>query len=361
MVGASHVTGPALSNGCQDGDLHLQAGEPRFDPQLDAWVLSRYVDVTSAFHSPDLLLIGPTSQAECPRVDEAARQRMRLDTRAALSPAVLRSLRKQMLSNARERVAQFGSERTIDLIGDYAEPLCRALAIKATQPDAVSIEHLVTLASEVSLAAEAPLDEQRKASAKAATVKLQPFFTKGPEPMRDSGFVALSQTLVRLLGSVWFALLSHPEEFNRLHTQPAFVARGMEELQRFAGLTRLLYRRAIADTTLNGLVIHKGERVILCPLAANRDPDRFPNPHDLSVMRPRIHHLSLGSGRHACVGAPLIRMATVIATLGLVERFPSLQLVSPIEWRGGDGFVSPVALPVLLPAAAASRPNGPGS
>ena len=77
-----------------------------------------------------------------------------------------------------------------------------------------------------------------------------------------------------------------PQEWKQLHTRPALVARGVEELERFAGLTRLLFRRAVADITLNGLAIRKGERVILCLLAANRDPDRFPNPHELSVMRP---------------------------------------------------------------------------
>jgi hypothetical protein len=253
-----------------------------------------------------------------------------------------------MLSDARERVAQFDCVHTIDLIRDYAEPLCLALAILATQPNPIPRQHLATLAAHVSVAAAEPLDEQLKFRSKAATAELRPFFTKGPEPMRDSGFVALSQTLVRLLGNAWFALASHPGEWKRLHTHPALVARGVEELQRFSGLTRLLYRRAIANTTLNGLAIHRGDRVILCLLAANRDPERYPHPHELSVMRQRVSHVSLGTGRHACVGAPLIRVATIAATLALVERFSSVQLVAPIEWRGGVGFVSPAALPAVL-------------
>jgi cytochrome P450 len=48
-------------------------------------------------------------------------------------------------------------------------------------------------------------------------------------------------------------------------------------------------------------------------------------------MRPGISHASLGAGRHACVGAPLVRVATIAATLALVERFSSIQLVVPIE------------------------------
>jgi len=348
MACPHHPKGPAWEDDCQEGAFRLQVAEPYFDKQMNGWVLSRYADVTAAFQTPELVVVGPASKAEYPSVDEAARLNMRAQTRNALSPLALRSWRKQMLSHARGRVAQFDCEQPIDLIKDYAEPVCLELAILATQPDPVVSQHLTTLAAQVSLAAADPLDEQMKSRSKIATAELRPFFTKGPEPMRDSGFVALSRTLVSLLGNAWFALARHPQEWKQLHTRPALVARGVEELQRFAGLTRLLFRRAVADISLNGLAIRKGERVILCLLAANRDPDRFPEPHELSVMRPRISHVSLGGGRNACVGAPLIRVATIAATLALVERFSSIQLVAPIEWRGGAGFVWPIALPVLL-------------
>jgi cytochrome P450 len=340
-----HPTAPAQE---EERGFGLQLAEPYFDTQLNGWVLSRYADVTAAFNSPHLVLVGAASKDEYPAVDEAARLRLRAETRTAISPAALRFWRRQMLRHARARVAQFEYGQPIDLIKNYAEPVCLALAILATQPDPVPGRYLAALAAHVSLAAADPLDEHLKAQSKRATAKLRPFFTKGPEPLRDSGFVALSQTLVRLLGNAWFALAQHPLEWQRLHSRPALVARGVEELQRFAGLTRLLFRRAIADTTLNGLSIRRGDRVILSLRAANRDPARYPDPHEFSVMRPRINHLSLGAGPHACVGAPLIRMATIATTLALVERFSSARLIAPIEWQGGIGFVSPVALPVLL-------------
>jgi cytochrome P450 len=340
-----HPTAPARE---EDRGSGLQVSEPYFDTDLNGWVLSRYTDVAAAFNSPDLVLVGAASKDEYPAVDEAARLRMRAETRDALSPAVLRSWRKQMLRDARARVAQFECGHPIDLIKDYAQPVCLTLAVLATQPDPIPGQHLATIAAHVSLAAADPLDEQLKAQSKRATAELRPFFTKGPEPMRDSGFVALSQTLVHLLGNAWLALAQHPQEWERLHKRPALVARGVEELQRFAGLTRLLFRRAIADTTLNGLPIRRGDRVILSLRAANRDPERYPDPDECSVMRPRISHVSLGAGPHACVGAPLIRMATIATTLALVERFSSVRVIAPIEWRGGIGFVSPMSLPVLL-------------
>jgi len=208
------------------------------------------------------------------------------------------------------------------------------------------VRHLAPLAAQVSLAAAEPLDAELKSQSKAATAELRPFFNKGPEPMRESGFVALSQTLVSLLGNAWFALASYPQEWKRLHAQPLLVARGVEELQRFAGLTRLLFRRATADINLNGTSIRKGDRVILCLLAANRDAERYPDADELSVIRTRISHVNLGAGLHACVGAPLVRVAAIAATLALVERFSSVELMEPIDWCGGSGFISPMALPV---------------
>jgi hypothetical protein len=33
--------------------------------------------------------------------------------------------------------------------------------------------------------------------------------------------------------------------------------------------------------------------------------------------------------------------------MALVERFSSVELMEPVDWCGGSGFISPMALPVL--------------
>jgi Cytochrome P450 len=100
-------------------------------------------------------------------------------------------------------------------------------------------------------------------------------FHSGPEPLRDSGFVALSQTIPCLLGNAWFALIQRPQTWRLLHQHRWFTEQAIQELLCYAGLVRTLYRTATADTDLNGYFIHKGERVILRIIAANHDPDRF--------------------------------------------------------------------------------------
>jgi cytochrome P450 len=328
-------------------DTHPQVQPAYFDSKADCWMLSRYADVVAALHSPELSLVGPSPKKGELIADEDARLGMRLETREALSSKVLRSVRRQMFEDARAQLATLHRDQPVDLISDYAEPICLALALHVTQTSCKDIDSLKQLAKEVSASAAEPFEPELKARSKAASAALCPYFASGPVPLRESGFVALSQTMVHLLGNIWFGLINHPEEWSRLHRQPALIARGVEELLRFAGLTRFVYRQALADTVINGIDIRQGERLTLRIFAANRDPARFSNPHRLSVMRRDLGQVSLGAGRNICVGAPLIRTATLAATYTLVESFPGVRLLAPINWRGGDGFRSPASLPVV--------------
>ena len=78
------------------------------------------------------------------------------------------------------------------------------------------------------------------------------------------------------LGNAWYALLQHPEQWRLLHEHPELTEQAVEELLRYAGLTRLIAREATEDLDIHGSVIRKGQRIILRIVAGNRDPQRFP-------------------------------------------------------------------------------------
>jgi cytochrome P450 len=126
------------------------------------------------------------------------------------------------------------------------------------------------------------------------------------------------------------------------------MGQAVEEMLRYAGLTRTLFRRATEDVDINGLRIPAEDRLVLRILAANRDPERFPQPDQFELACPQSGQLSLGAGPHACVGASLIRMAMIAITRPLLERFSSAHLAGAVEWKGGSSFRSPAALHVLL-------------
>jgi cytochrome P450 len=72
-------------------------------------------------------------------------------------------------------------------------------------------------------------------------------------------------------------------------------------------------------------------------LAANRDPEAFPNPDTLDLGRNPGNHLGFGVGIHYCLGAPLSRLEGQFAITRLLEAFPGLRLdaePSSLTWHG---------------------------
>lgn len=319
---------------------------PHFDDSLGAWVLSRYTDVLAAFHCSSLFPSGLNSKAPLDPLAGDEMIKMRRETRDALSPSHLRVWRKGLASAARAAVEKLSADRPVELITSYAQPLCLALAAMVTRIDRHETERLRELAEPIAASAAEPHDPVLKSRAKSANAKIRGYFRPGPEPLRDSGFVALAHTLPCLLANAWLALLKSPGQWAVLHGEPRLVEHAVEELLRCSGLPRILFRRAIQDIKVNGAHIRKGERIVLKVLAANLDPAHFPHADQLDVRRTRVRHLALGAGSHSCVGAGLIRMAAVSITRPLLERFSEATLAEPIKWKGGSVYRCPSSLQV---------------
>jgi cytochrome P450 len=118
----------------------------------------------------------------------------------------------------------------------------------------------------------------------------------------------------------------------------------VEELFRYAGLARRIGRIAQAPLSLGGVQIGVGQKVKLELNSANRDPKQFVEPNRLNVTRRGVRHVALGAGPRACAGAPLIRMAAEVATSTFVQKFHSVAVREPVEWRGGAAFRAPARL-----------------
>ena len=266
----------------------------------------------------------------------------------ALSPARLRAWREQLTPEAHALAGSLPSEEPVNLMDAYARPLCLSLAVMVTGISRSDAERFCERAQGISAAAAEPYDVVLRAYAKSASAELRGCFHSGPEALRESGFVALSQTLPCILGNAWFALMQYPQQWSLLHREPALMEQAIEELLRYAGLVRILFRTATADIDLNGAFIHRGERIILRIVAANRDPQRFSHPNQIDVARRDAGHLTLGAGPHACVAANLIRMAAIAITVPLVHGFTSANPARSTDWQGGSGFRSPKSLWVSL-------------
>jgi cytochrome P450 len=140
-------------------------------------------------------------------------------------------------------------------------------------------------------------------------------------------FIAGHETTVNLIGNGTLALLQHPDQLERLRTDPALDKNAVEELLRFDSPVQITQRITMSDYDVGGTTLPAGQSLIPLLGAANRDPDVFAEPDRLDLGRENAHrHVAFGGGHHFCLGAALARLEGAIAIGSLVRRFPRLEL-----------------------------------
>jgi cytochrome P450 len=147
------------------------------------------------------------------------------------------------------------------------------------------------------------------------------------------------ETTTNLIASGFLTLLRHPNSLGQLRDHPDIVASAVEELLRYESPVQHTARIASADMELGGKTIRKGAKVVAALAAANRDPNRFPEPDRLDLLRSDNRHLAFGWAAHFCFGAPLARMEGQIAFNTLLRRLKNPVLLDPkLQWRENAGF-----------------------
>jgi cytochrome P450 len=142
-------------------------------------------------------------------------------------------------------------------------------------------------------------------------------------------FGALAATS-RSAGGALYTLYTHPDQLAQLIRDPALIPDAVEECLRIASNGYFTFARiATRDTEVGGTPILKGMVVRPSPLAANYDPDVFPDPLRFDIHRKPKRILSFAVGPHHCVGNILGRTTINIAIRRLLARFPKARLVDP--------------------------------
>ncbi|GHF70235.1 cytochrome P450 [Streptomyces mashuensis] len=136
-------------------------------------------------------------------------------------------------------------------------------------------------------------------------------------------------TTANMLSLGTFALLQHPQQLAALRADPALTDGAVEELLRYLSVAKTFMRTALEDVEVGGRTIEAGTTVILSYNTANRDPERFTDPHVLDIRRKDGGHLAFGHGIHQCLGQQLARIEMRVALPALFGRFPTLRLAVP--------------------------------
>ncbi|MGW1055871.1 cytochrome P450 family protein [Streptomyces sp. NPDC002521] len=160
-------------------------------------------------------------------------------------------------------------------------------------------------------------------------------------------------TTAALITNATGALLSHPDQLQHVLQGRATWQDVAEEAMRVH--TPGAYspmRFAVDDIDLDGILIRKGDPILVSFAAAGLDPERHgPNAHRFDVLRKDRDLIGFGHGVHRCMGAPLAEAETTTALTALFQRFPHTQLACPPhELTPMQSFLmnSYQKLPVLL-------------
>jgi cytochrome P450 len=152
--------------------------------------------------------------------------------------------------------------------------------------------------------------------------------------------VAGHETTVNLIASGTLALVQHPDQLEKLKSDPLLIKPAVEELLRYTSPVEISTERyARQDLEVSGTEVPRGELVLGVLGSANRDERYFDEPDALDLARDPNKHLAFGRGGvHHCLGAPLARMEGQIAITALLQRFPDVRLDAEsgsLRWRRG--------------------------
>jgi len=374
----------------------LQTEDPvHWDPYLHAWVLTRYADVVTALQrfsatrmpTPEQLTsvglseLNPVAQVLVRQMifmDPPAHTRLRALCAAAFTPARAAALRSHIQEITDSLIDAVLPKGRMDVISDLADVLPATVTAELMGVPVADRDQLKTWSKDFS---EILGNFQHNPERAAHTLKIVEGMTayyrdrirEQERDPRDGVVHALmtaeidgdrlseneiianciitmtggQETTTNLIGNGLLSLLRNPEELARLQASPSLVPSAVEELLRYESPIQHTGRLAPADTELGGKLIRKRHAVISVIGAANRDPERFPDPDRLDITRTDNRHLAFGWAGHYCFGAPLARVEGQIAFSTILQRLRNIALEpAPLRWRNNMGFRGLESLPV---------------
>jgi cytochrome P450 family 142 subfamily A polypeptide 1 len=153
--------------------------------------------------------------------------------------------------------------------------------------------------------------------------------------------VAGNETTRNGLSGAMALLIENPEVQQRLAENPSLVPGAIEEMLRLVSPVLSFARTATRDTSLRGVPIAKGQKVLMVYGSANRDAEVFADPDRLDIER-NPHHLAFGIGNHFCMGANLARMELRVALTEILRRLPDMRYAAGGPVFGSSALVRSV-------------------
>ena len=316
-----------------------------WDPFLHTWVVTRYADVVrvlrdfSAQRTPTgeqltaigLAALNPVAKVMVRQMlflDPPAHSRIRNLASAAFTPRRVEVLRSHIRDIVKDLLGKVKPNSVMDVIADLAVPLpCIVTAEMLGVP--VEDHRQLKLWSQdfAEMLGNFQHNPDRVPKIVKTTEDMTAYFRSAMrrEDLRPDGLVNSlknaeiqgdrlteeeviansivtmiggQETTTNLIGSGVLSLLRNPDQLEKLRGNISLIPSATEELLRYESPSQHTARLAPEDTEMGGKRIQKRQAVMAVMAAANRDPERFPDPDRLDITRENNRHVAFGHGAH---------------------------------------------------------------
>ncbi|MBD2570609.1 cytochrome P450 [Anabaena lutea] len=135
------------------------------------------------------------------------------------------------------------------------------------------------------------------------------------------------ETTMNLLGNGLLTLLRYQNVMEDIRRNPKLIPLAVREMLRYESPVQRLSRMALEDIEFQGQKIKKGDLIFLLIGSANRDPEVFSDPDTFNITRNNDKQLAFGFYIHKCPGASLANMEGEIVFTELLRRFSHIRAV----------------------------------
>ncbi|MEY2459302.1 MAG: hypothetical protein QOG30_1132, partial [Acidimicrobiaceae bacterium] len=314
---------------------HLRTEQPVAPlPEGDGWILTRWADCeavlrdpkwsSSPEHRPADSTGGPSISEDMSQVgmktllflDPPDHTRLRRLVSKAFTPRRIEQLRGHVADIMDELLAKVKPGEPFDVITTFAYPLPLIVICELMGVPLEDRHQFEGWSSDATRLLDGDIDEETMNKGIVAAMYFLNYFNglfdqRRVEPRDDllSGLIAVEEsgdvlteeelrsivlllflagheTTVNLIGNGLFALMQHRDQWERLCADPdGLAASAVEELLRFDGPVHVTGRVATDDLEVNGRTFPRQTEVVALLAAANRDPERFPDPDRLDIGR----------------------------------------------------------------------------
>lgn len=156
-------------------------------------------------------------------------------------------------------------------------------------------------------------------------------------------------TTIDSIGLCLRCLAEHPDQWQRLRSNPELARGAFEEATRYDSSSQSLFRTTVEEIEFAGVPLAKHQKVLVLIGAAGRDPVKWTNPDSFDITR-RVTgaQIGYGAGAHSCVAQMMARLEGEIFFRTLARKVQDIEIVGPPQLRLQPGLRGLSSLPLRL-------------